>query len=143
MPRLALYKGPGTMFDAAIRRWTDSLYSHCELIVGSTWLTSSALDGGVRGKLIGGRPEHWDILDADWATDNQVVCYFTQTKGQRYGWLDVVRSQFLNMRVNETGAAFCSEWCAAALGLPNPQSYSPATLGEMVVYLSNFDNRPR
>lgn len=143
MPRLALYKGQGNLFNAVIRRWTDSQYSHCELIVGSTWFSSSVRDKGVRGKLITAQKYHWDILDLDWASDNQVMTYFTRTQGQRYGWIDLVRSQVFGIRADQAGAAFCSEWCAAALGLPNPQSYSPASLAEMAVYLSNFSNRPR
>lgn len=143
MPRLALYKGQGNVFNSVVRSWTSSQYSHCELIVGCNWFSSSVMDGGVRGKLITPQKDHWDILDVEWASDNQVMNYYTHTKGQRYGWLDVLRSQFFGIRANQAGAAFCSEWCAAALGLPNPASYSPASLAEIAVYLSNFDNRPR
>ena len=30
------------------------------------------------------------------------------------------------------------EWCARALGLPSPNTYSPNTLASMVEFLNNF-----
>ena len=47
--QLALYKGRGTLFNALIRWWTRSPYSHCELVINGTCYSSSIRDGGVRG----------------------------------------------------------------------------------------------
>lgn len=39
-------------------------------------------------------------------------------------------------QTDQRGAAFCSEWCAAAIGFPTPAIYSPRTLGELARWLS-------
>ena len=129
--RLALYKGKGQVGNALIRAWTRSPYSHCELVIEGMWLSSTVMDGGVRLKYMDPHPGSWDFIDLPWTEADRVLEYFDKTEGQRYGWLDLIRSQVFNTACDERGAAFCSEWCAAALGLPNPSSYSPKTLGAL------------
>ena len=90
------------------------------------------MDKGVRSKVIDFKPEHWDMVELPESMRQKVLDYFAATRGQRYSWLDLIRSQIFNRNANEGEAAFCSEWCAAALGLPNPTTYSPRTLGDLV-----------
>lgn len=127
--RLALYKGRGTVGNALIRWWTRSPYSHCEIVIGEIAYSSSLRDGGVRAQRIEFAPEHWDFVDLPWADGTGVRRHYARTMDEPYGWLDVLWRQVFNRRGNAWGW-FCSEWCAAALGLPNPQLYSPATLGD-------------
>lgn len=127
--KLALYKGRGQIGNAIIRWWTRSPYSHCEIVIGDVGYTSSLMDGGVRAKRIAFDPEHWDFVSLQWVDPTHVSAYYAQTAGEPYGWLDLIKRQFFNRHGNDAGW-FCSEWCAAALGLPNPQLYSPATLGD-------------
>lgn len=127
--KLALYKGKGTVGNAIIRWWTKSAYSHCELVIGDVSYSSSLRDGGVRAKRIDYNPDRWDFVDLPWGTENDVQMLYAQTKDEPYGWLDLLWRQVFN-RPGDSIGWFCSEWCAAALGLPAPQSYSPATLGE-------------
>lgn len=127
--KLALYKGKGKIGNAAIRWWTRSVYSHCELVIGDLCYSSSMMDGGVRGKIIEFDPEHWDFIELPWADAIDVIQLYAQTRDQPYGWLDLLWRQVLN-RPGDSPGWFCSEWCAAALGIPNPQQYSPASLGE-------------
>ena len=44
--RLAFYKGKGDWVDKLVRWWTKSQYSHVEVVVGNTWISSSPRDGG-------------------------------------------------------------------------------------------------
>lgn len=127
---LALYK-PHRWYDIGGRLicwWTDSPYSHCELVVGGLAHSSSIRDGGVRAKAIW-FDEHWDVFDVPGAAASDVLMLHAQTEGEPYGWLDLVLRQFMGKRGNSTGW-FCSEWCAAALGLPEPTRYSPGDLAE-------------
>lgn len=127
--KLALYKGKGLVGNALIRWWTRSIYSHCELVIDGISYSSSLMDGGVRAKRIDHTPAHWDFVELPWADKLAVLTLYDQTKGEPYGWLDLLWRQVLN-RPGDARGWFCSEWCAAALGLPNPQLYSPATLGD-------------
>jgi hypothetical protein len=134
--QLALYKGHGQLGNALIRWWTGSIYSHCELVVDGWCYSSSVMDKGVRRKRVGhGADEislgedHWDRIGLPWADVDAVLAYFSATDADRYGWPSLILSQLLNRNQQTDHAKFCSELCAAALRLPSPASYSPATLG--------------
>lgn len=127
--RLALYKGGGSAGNALIRWWTRSPYSHCEIVIGDLAYSSSIHDRGVRAKRIEFNPEHWDFVPLKGVDPHNVRVMYARTAGQPYGWLDLLWRQVLN-RPGDSEGWFCSEWCAAALGLPNPQTYSPATLAD-------------
>ena len=132
---LALYKGNGLIGNALVRWWTRSPYSHCELVVDSVCYSSSLMDRGVRSKAINLKPEHWDLIPLPGHLRNPILQHFQLTQGERYSWRDLIRSKVFNANADEDGAAFCSEWCAAALGLPNPATYSPQTLGDLVAWV--------
>lgn len=134
--QLALYKGKGLIGNALVRRWTRSPYSHCELVIGDYCYSSSLMDKGVRRKQIILKPENWMLVPLPSDREAGALAYFEKTKDEGYSWLDLARSQVFNSGADEAGAAFCSEWCAAALGLPNPTSYSPKTLAELVIWLN-------
>lgn len=135
-PRLALYKGKGNFANAVIRQWTRSEYSHCELVVAGQSYSSSMQDGGVRAKKIDFGNGNWDLIEIPWASNYRILDHFEATKWQTYGWWDLLNSQFLNRAYDAKRSAFCSEWCAAALGIPNPTLYSPGTLGSLIVHLN-------
>lgn len=138
MVRLALYKARGQVGNALIRWWTGSPYSHCELVIDGWCYSSSLQDGGVRRKRIDLDPARWDVLDLPWADAGAVLRYFRRTDHHRYGWLSLIASQIFNGNWSGHDAQFCSEWCAAALGIPNPPTYSPETLGDACRWLANF-----
>lgn len=79
--------------------------------------------------------EHWDLIPLPWADPAAVLEHFARTDPDRYGWPSLIASQLFNRNRQTEHAAFCSEWCAAALGLPAPASYSPATLGAVCAWL--------
>lgn len=130
---LALYKGRGKLFDRLIRLWTRSKYSHCELVMpDGRWLSASAMDGGVRAKRIELNLEHWDLIPLPWASKHQIEHTFRANLGRGYDWLGILGSQLVPLTIANPRRMFCSEFCAAALGFPLPQRYSPALLGEVV-----------
>lgn len=136
--QLALRKDDTRIGALAIQWWTDSPYSHCELVIDGYCHSSSIMDKGVRGTLIDLSPDKWDVIDLPWANAAEVLAYFRRTDGFSYGWFSLIWSQVFNSNETDEDSQFCSEWCAAALGLPNPASYSPATLAAMCLFLSGF-----
>lgn len=130
---LALYKGQGTLFNRLIRLWTRSKYSHCEIVMrGGQWLSASAMDGGVRLKMIELDLAHWDLIPVPWADPTHIWDLFFTHEGKGYDWLGLLGSQFLPLAIDNPRRMFCSEFCAAALGFTPAQRYSPALLGEVV-----------
>lgn len=145
MITLAFYKGLGKTRwqrcqDAAIRLATRGRYSHVELIAGSALnddlaqcLSSSGRDGGVRAKRILLKPESWDLVELriDPAKPVQFIC---DRIGARYDYKGILLSQVLAFGWHDEARWFCSEICAAALDLPNPQRVSPQFLFDVVTW---------
>ena len=136
MVKLASYKGKGNIVNAAIRGWSGSIYSHCEVVVDGWCYSSSAMDGGVRRKLITLSEDKWDIIDLPWADENKVRDYFYKTSDHTYGWIPLITSQFLNLGKDTEESQFCSMWCANALGIPNASQESPKTLEQLCVWIN-------
>ena len=131
---LALYKGQGQLFNAAIRVWTGSIYSHCELVMpDGRWLSASAMDGGVRAKHIDYKPEHWELIPVPWADVRWIEEVFARHQGKGYDWAGIFLSQLLASGLHSERRMFCSELCAVALGFTGiGQRFSPVLLGEAV-----------
>ena len=136
---LALYKGRGTLFNRLICLWTRSPYSHCELVMpDGGWLSASAMDGGVRAKRIELDLEHWDLIPLPWADRRQIFHVFCLNQGRGYDFFGLFGSQLLPVGLHSRRRWFCSEFCAAALGFPMPQRYSPAQLGEVAQHFNTL-----
>jgi hypothetical protein len=130
---LALYKGRGTLFNQLIRYWSRSQYSHCEIVMpDGRWLSASAMDGGVRSKQVEVNLEHWDLIPLPWVNDLLIWEVFVAHRGKGYDWLGLFGAQLFGAGIDNPRRMFCSEFCAAALGFPQPQRYSPAMLGDVV-----------
>lgn len=131
---LALYKGKGQLFNALIRAWTGSIYSHCELVMpDGRWLSASAMDGGVRVKRIDYKPEHWELIPVPWANARLIESVFDRHEGGGYDWAGIFLSQLLGSGRHSARRMFCSEFCAVALGFHGiGQRFSPVLLGETV-----------
>lgn len=134
--KLALYKAKGKIGNAFIRWWTNSQYSHCELVIDGLCYSSSVQDNGVRRKAIDLDPEKWDLIELPWADTEKAKRYFEASDEFKYGWLSLLSSQLFNRNRSNKNSQFCSEWCANALGLTNSSSYSPRTLGNMCLWLN-------
>lgn len=131
---LAVYKGEGKLFNRLIRLWTRSRYSHCELVMpDGRWLSASAMDGGVRAKHIELDFEHWDLIPLPWANAKLIESVFDRHEGKGYDWLGILLAQFLPLGIDSKRRMFCSEFCAAALGLQRAAPrFSPVLLSEVV-----------
>ena len=136
--QLAFYKAKGKIGNAFIRWWTNSQYSHCEVVVDGVCYSSSVQDGGVRSKEMELKEDHWDIVDVPWGDEEYVKQYFKETDHHRYGWIGLLFNQFLNLNRDVSEAQFCSEWAARALKLPNPASQSPNSLYVLTQYLNSI-----
>jgi hypothetical protein len=147
MLRAAFYKGthaglPG-IYNRLVRWWTRSLYSHVELILAdgpktgfSYAASSSAMDGGVRFKSIEFDPALWDIVPLpDHMDENAAWHWFINHEGQSYDLLGNVHF-VLSPVADDKRKWFCSEACAAALGMPNPERFDPGTLHAALTFLN-------
>ena len=143
---LALYKGrrdgawykpsiaAARLSDWAIRTLTRSIYSHCELAVACEngqydCYSSSVRDGGVRMKTMKLPAEKWDLIElCQMNLFEETALLFERTQGQGYDWLGALGVVLHTHQDKDKW--FCSEWCAAALGLANPERFSPETLAQ-------------
>jgi len=125
--KLAFYKGKGTWYDKIIRMWTRSKYSHVELVIGSTWYTSSPRTGGVRARYITPKPANWDYVEIE-GDIPYITSFYQHTKGAEYDWAGIIFSQILPFGRHIADKWTCSEWCASALGYAKPNSFSPEDL---------------
>lgn len=145
MITLAFYKGRGKTWshrvqDALIRFATRSKYSHVELIPGlahlgqeHACLSSSGRDGGVREKTITLSAESWDLVTLN-SDPAEVAAYIRGRIGARYDYLGILLSQIFALSRHDERKWFCSEICAAALGIANPQRMSPQALYDIVLW---------
>lgn len=138
--RAAFYRGtrPGIAgaYSYLVRAWTDSSYSHVELVFSDGWAGSSSFsDGGVRLKRIDFDPANWDFVELPAALEHAARAWFATYKGEKYDLLGNL--QFILAPFGEDGRRwFCSEACAAALGLFEPWRYDPPTLASALTLIS-------
>lgn len=144
---LALYKGKkegrglkafgNRLLDCAIRIITRSPYSHCEIAIkehpeSSEFLcfSSSARDGGVRRKVMPLPNDKWDFIELPYTVIEPTLRLFRRTHGLGYDWPGAIGTVLKLSHLQNKW--FCSEWCARALKLPEPQNYTPAGLAKAV-----------
>jgi hypothetical protein len=135
--KVAFYKGtrPGLsgIVNRAIRWWTNSAYSHCELVVGPVeggflCASSSFEDGGVRFIVTDLDPARWEIVEVmlDDEAGHRAVDWFNDHVGEPY---DLAAAfGFVWRRGHREGHWDCSEAIGAALGIPESWRLDPATL---------------
>jgi hypothetical protein len=93
--------------------------------------------GGVRCKIDSTDSHHWDFIPIEFNNGESVLKYYSDTKDNPYGWTDLLQTQIFKRKTADDKGDFCSEWCAAALGIPSPQQYSPDELGELVKWANS------
>ena len=141
---LALYKGrrdgawykpsvaTARVSDWIIRKLTGSPYSHCELALPHgngqyDCCSSSIRDGGVRVKGMPLPSEKWDLIPVD-VSPEQVYAALVATIGAKYDWAGA--TGVIARWRHDKRKYFCSEWCAMALGLANPERFCPGSLAD-------------
>jgi hypothetical protein len=95
---IAFYKGPPDTVAQwigywAIRIWTWSRWSHAELVLDGICWSSSARDGGVRGKAIDLANGRWAMVELDLSDYELVMArlWFKKHLGAKYDWLNIGR----------------------------------------------------
>lgn len=133
---IALYKGPGHWTNALIRRWQRSPYSHCELVEPygggqyECW-SASAMDGGVRRKVMALDPAHWEVYELRNFSGARAELWFQANIGKGYDLLGLLGFAWRPWR-GDRGGYWCSEAVAAALGFEEPFRYDVAMLASVV-----------
>ena len=140
MMRAAFYKGtrPGLagVYNHAVRAWTSSPYSHVEIAFSDGWSGSASFaDGGVRLKRIVFDAEDWDLVELPAALEPAARAWFERHAGARYDLLGNLQF-ILTLFGNDQRRWFCSEACAAALGIAEPWRYDPGTLASALALIS-------
>ena len=140
---LALYKGRKRgktpreqwqrLMDWAVRWATNGQYSHCEIAVKHSFAddyhcySASARDGGVRSKTMPLPADKWDLLEIrDVDAYDKVWALFQQTRGAKYDYCGALGLVLPIRQARQRW--FCSEWCAKALELGQPEKFSPNRL---------------
>lgn len=136
----AFYRGthsglPG-VYNILTRWWTRSKYSHVELIFSTgRAASSSAMDGGVRTKLIDFTADKWDFVDLPAGLEQGARAWFDQHRGEKYDLLGNLH--FVLAPVGDDKQKwFCSEAAAAAIGIPDPARFDPGTLYAALTFLT-------
>lgn len=132
--QIAMYRGPAKTAWFQIVHWvicigTRSRYSHCEIVIRGDCYTCSERDGGVRGKKIDLYSGHWDVYDIPGGreAEDAALRWFAEHHGEGYDWRGILRF-VLPWIKNHERRWFCSEACAAALGIPEPHRITPQGL---------------
>lgn len=107
---------------------TRTLLAIAELVFANGLSASASyIDGGVR---IDYRPEHWDFVDAP-GDEAAARAWFTAHAGRSYDLMGNL--SFLCPLIPDSKRKwFCSEACAAALGIPEPHRMGPNGLAAVL-----------
>ena len=130
--RIAFYKGDGDIIDKLIRWYTNSKYSHCELVLGDIWISSSQRTGKLVERKLNVVDGHWDYIDIN-ISNHRLDLLKEIYLGRSYDYIGILFSQILPMNIEAPNRLFCSEWCAMVLDLDNPNKYSPGDLYKYLV----------
>lgn len=134
--RMAFYKGtrPGIpgIYNRLVRRRGRGKYSHVEIRFSDGLSASSSFeDGGVRFKPIAYNPAHWDFIDLPLAWEPFARAWFEAHEGERYDLRGNVHLT-IGFIPHSSNRQFCSEACAAALGIAEPWRFEPNAIHAVV-----------
>jgi hypothetical protein len=126
--KIAFYKGGKSYLHKIVRWWTDSIYSHAELIMpdGVTWITISPfLSSKVVARVKTNLPDatDWDFIELplSWRPPvreyqiKQLYSFVERTQGSPYDWAGMILSQLGPYIVKRRNRWYCSQWIAYAL----------------------------
>lgn len=119
--QIAFFRGKGNCVNSVVRWWTNSIYSHAEIILpdGYTWIgISPFLKSKVdEKKKIFFELQEWDFIDIEITEEqyNIIMEFYEDTKGQGYDWIGMLLSQFLPCKIKHKKRWYCSEWISYAL----------------------------
>jgi hypothetical protein len=144
--KFAFYKGrkadnpESTLLDWVICFFTDSPYSHVELVIDSCTgysISSSPRDNGVRYKTIEYNHDQWDFIEVSLpVTKNEIYAWFSGHIGKKYDTLGAIGVVLPFFRNNKR-KWFCTEILGAFLYIPKPWKLSPHDLYELLSIVSD------
>lgn len=111
------FKGKGTVMDSLIRWWTNSKYSHCEILFDNGLIFSAdAWNSKAVRYTSKFTLDNWDVISIplNEATVNYIKMWCDDRVGMKYDWTGVLRFVLPILPQIET-RWFCSELCGAAL----------------------------
>ena len=122
--QIAFYKAKGNLVDLLIRVFTNSKYSHVEIVCNKDWYSSSPRDGGVRIKQILDDGNSWDFIEIEIYKERLYEKY-SEYRGRGYDFKGILLSNILPIGWHSKDKAICSEFVADVLGYSEPEMYSP------------------
>ncbi len=131
---VAFYVAKGGLLNRLIRWWTGGVESHVELVVGFKkngdmyCVSASAMDGGVRKKIISPKFGCWELVPVPWVDYDEALSLFDEEDGSGYDYYGIFASQVLPRGFHSKSRWFCSEFVAHCCGLKAPHRYSPHQL---------------
>jgi hypothetical protein len=141
---LASYVGTHSGWQGNINRgirWLDKTqYSHSELAIGnpsmgpSFCISSSGVEGGVRGKAINLNSGNWEVLPMPWVLEEDALAFLEHHRrlGTKYDYMGTARFAVPFFAREHQSRMFCSEVVAAIAGFDEPWRFTPATLHSTV-----------
>lgn len=125
--KLAFYKAKGNWVDLLIRVFTNSKYSHVEIVCNKDWYSSSPRDGGVRVKQIQNDGNSWDFIEVN-IDKERLYQKHREYKGKGYDFKGILLSNILPIGLHSKDKVTCFEFVAEVLGYAEPSKYSPKDL---------------
>ena len=101
-------------YDKLIAWWTDSKYSHCELVIDDIWYSSSPRYGKVRAKQIIPKKDHWDFINVE-IDKEQFLKFFYKNKDKKYDWKNIFCNQIIPCNLQNPNKWICSEFVGTAI----------------------------
>ena len=122
--KLAFYKAKGDWVDLLIRVFTNSKYSHVEIVHNKDWYSSSPRDDGVRVKQIQDDGNSWDFIEVD-IDKERLYQKYREYRGRGYDFKGILLSNILPIGWHSKDKMTCSEFVADVLGYENSSKFSP------------------
>jgi hypothetical protein len=109
--QLAFYKDKGNFGDTIIRWWTRSLYSHVEMIIEDSWVSSSPSTGGVTILPLHSVDDSWEYVtvEVDGRHLSQVLRFIEERKDAEYDWWGLFLGNVFGLAVDDRNKFYCSE----------------------------------
>jgi hypothetical protein len=144
--KIASYKSirPGLsgIFSRLVRWWTNSPYSHTELIFSDGKSASSSfIDGGVRFKEISYDNNHWDFIELPRSFDETAArLWFIQNGNKKYDVLGLAGFVWKRGTQNKN-KFYCNEAIGEALGIKDSWRFDPGSFAVVMQEIVNKVNK--
>lgn len=141
---LAFQKGQRRRIEWLTRFVTRSIYCHVEVFETSgplragdvlTMWSSDSWTGCVRPRTEVYDPDFWDVVHVPWAPPDGIR-RVEALDGCPYDKKALFFTQFINLRLSNAGQYICTAVAGEAIGLVNPERYSPQELKDAVEHMN-------